>query len=129
MIRERSALARQAQQMFHDHLVGIYAWDQARIAKPREVARQPGQQREAGKFHDQISIRLGQFDIEIMGPFEDPQWPCGMVRVKLGKLSLDGPLDAKTWLQVANFIKEHRNEELEYGGSAENAASGADWGR
>ena len=131
MIRERSALVRQAQQMFHEHLVGIYGWDQAKIARPIEVDRRPGQQREAGKFHDQITIRLGPFDIEAKGPFEDPQYPCGMVRVRFGKLSLDGPLDAKTWCDVAKFIKEHKNEESEYGCSAENGgfATGADWGR
>lgn len=125
MIRARSALVRLAQQMFHDHLVGVYRWDEAAIAKPREVERRPGEQREAGKFHDQISIRLGRFDIEIIAPFEDDAWPCGRVLARHGKHWIDGPLDAKTWAAVADFIKQHKNDEgLEYG-----CAGGADWGR
>lgn len=130
MISERKALVRQIQQMFHEHLVGVYRWDDASIAKPIEVKRIPGQDREAGKYPDHILMRLGSFDLKVSGPADDPQWPCGRVQVKRGKHSLDGPLDARTWLNVANFIKEHKQEENNDGeGSDEWIAARDSWGR
>jgi hypothetical protein len=109
LINERRALTRQIQAMFHEHLLGVYRWDQAVILSPRLVEKKPGRDREAGKYHDQIIMQIGPFDIEVSGPDEHP--PCGQVMVKFGILFQDGPLDATTWAKVAEFIKKHKPEE------------------
>lgn len=127
MINERRALTRQIQAMFHEHLLGVYRWDEASIAKPRDAFKTPGVDREAGKHLDQIIMRLGPFDLEVNGPAEDPKWPCGRVLVKRGSEFQDGPLDATTWAKVAAFIKKHKIEEDH--GAEDRPAARDDWGR
>jgi hypothetical protein len=127
MINERKALFRQAQAMFHEHLLGVYRWDDALIVKPREAPRIPGRDREAGKFKDQLTMILGPFDIEIEGPDERP--PLGNVRVNFGNAFLDGPLDATTWAKVADFIKKHKSEELSNVETGQYATARDSWGR
>lgn len=122
MIHARTALYRQAQAFFHEHLIGIYSWDDVESTKAKAVERAPGEQREAGKTHDTVDMRFGPFDLEMAGPFEAP--PCGLIRIKVGQHSCEGPLDATTWRNVGNFVKQHNLEEYDNGSEA-----GDDWGR
>lgn len=133
MIRERSALSRQAQAFFHRNMLGLFTWDDVFTQKPREVQREPGKPREAGKFHDELRMHFGPFDLTMLGPFESEKHPCGLIEIKCGKHTVDGPLDDATWDRVAAFIKEHNHqEEVEYG-TEESAGFRApardDWGR
>lgn len=122
MIRARNALSRQVQEFFHNHLLGIYRWDEVNHSPAQKVERTPGQALEAGKTHDKIEMRFGPFDLTVLGPFEDPGHPCGLILIENGQLALEGPLDPATWDRVSGFIKTH-NEEY-HGTQARD-----DWGR
>src|SRR5947207_5918737 len=109
-IRERSALYRQVQEFFHTHLIGLYRWDEVSSAPADLIERIPGKPLEAGKSHDKVDMQFGPFDLLVLGPFEDENWACGMIRIRRGVESLQGPLDATTWIEVAEFIKQHNEE-------------------
>lgn len=130
MISARNALFRQTQEFFHSHLLGIYRWDDVEHSRPQTIDRPEGvkERREQswyrGKTHDKVEMRFGPFSLTVTGPFEDEKYPCGLISVQTGRLSLEGPLDSATWDRAASFIKEHRSEEVEHG-----IAARSDWGR
>lgn len=130
MIRERNALYRQVQEFFHSHLLGVYRWDDVEHARPHKIDRPEGAKERAeqswyrGQTHDKIEMRFGRFELTVIGPFEDDNHPNGLITVQHGQESLKGPLDPLTWDHVAEFIKTHNREEVDYGSEA-----GSDWGR
>lgn len=117
MIRPLAALTRQAQDFFHSHLVGIYAWDDVSFApaekndKPEPFINQRGRrirpERPEGKFHAIVQMEFGIWRLTIEGPNEHP--PLGWLTLEAGEM-LEGPLDAATWKQFAVRIKEHHRE-------------------
>jgi hypothetical protein len=68
-----------------------------------------------------------------MGPFEDEQWPLGKVKVTRGAVSAHGPLDAMTWVKIAEFIKEQKPQKggEDHGGriTSGDVEAGDHWGR
>lgn len=130
MIRARNALSRQVQEFFHSHLLGLYRWDDVQHAKAQQVTRPEGAKERAdrswfrGQTHDRLQMFFGPFDLTVIGPFEDPQNPCGLIIVQTGREKLEGPLDPATWDRVSGFIKEHNQEEV-----ADGSESRSDWGR
>lgn len=124
MISERHALLRQAQQCFHDHLLGSIKWDDVIVDKPIPIPAVKGQ-RDQGKFKDLVVAHFNGFRLELMGPFEDDGWPLGRVRISRGSNLFQGPLDAMSWALVADFIKL---EQLT-GDDDGRTASGEAWGR
>jgi hypothetical protein len=128
-IQQRTALFRQVQAAFHEHLLGIYSWEQVAFRKAEKVEREKKANGtplpfEAGKFHDKIDMYFGPFDLVVLGPFEDEKHPMGLIKISMGSRSCDGPIDATTWQRVAAFIKENRTEESDDGRTA-----GTHWGR
>jgi hypothetical protein len=123
-IDERRALTRQLQQLFHDHLVGVASWEELSIDPPIENARVPGEPREAGRYKDLISGHIGGLVITLIGPAEDSRYPCGLASVKGPGFTVRGPLDARTFEQIADEIKEHKKL-----GEQNGATAGEDWGR
>lgn len=69
-------------------------------------------------------MSFGPFNLMVLGPFEDDKHPNGLISVKAGQHSLEGPLDSTTWVRAAVFIKEHNREDTAYA-----SAGGEDWGR
>lgn len=115
MIQERTALYRQVQAFFHDHLVGLYDWDSVEFDPAEKVERTPGKRLEAGKTHDRIGVRFGPFSVSAHGPFDDfgpgVNHPCGLIVARsMGGKTVEGPLDATTWDRIASFIRENREE-------------------
>ena len=125
MISARQAMLRQAQEYFHMMLLGTVKWDDVVVDKPIPVAAVRGN-REQGKVRDLVSAHFNGFRLEMFSPFEDPQWPLGCVKVIKGNSSVQGPLDASTWINVANFIIEHKKQQGEDDGRL---AGGENWGR
>jgi hypothetical protein len=127
-VSERDALLRQVRHFFfHPAVMGLYRFEKATFDKPEPVERRPGQQREAGKFHDKLVARFGPFALEVIGPFESDSHPLGRAKLDCRGVSIDGPLDATTWDKLANFLKEHHREEEDHGhGSA--SVRGSDTG-
>lgn len=128
-IRQRSALHRQVQMFFHEHLVGVYSWEdvQTRRAEPVKRETKPNGTPlpfEAGKFRDKVEIYFGPFDLVALGPYEDDRHPCGLIRCSTPRGSCEGPLDATTWQKIGDFIKQNKQEEVDHG-----RESGTHWGR
>ena len=123
-INERRALVRQLEQLFHDYLVGVASWEELLIDPPIEVARMPGEPLQAGKYKDQISGHIRGLVIEFIGPAEDARYPCGLASLKGPGFAIRGPLDAHTFGQIADEIKEYKKLEESNGSTA-----GSDWGR
>lgn len=125
MIRALSALTRQVQVLFQQHLVGIYSWEQIEFA-PRETVRKPppsewpvndrGRRRRPdmpeGKFEQQLRMKFGLWDLEVEGPIKHP--PLGWIRLA-GADNVEGPLDSETWKAVALKIKQYHEEVLNVG--------------
>ena len=129
MISERQALLRQAQDYFHTLLLGVIDWDDVKVDKAIPVPAVKGQ-RDQGKVRDLVIAHFNGFHMEMMGPFEDDQWPLGKVKVTHGSVSAHGPLDAVTWLRIATFIKEQKAMGDDHGSkNADDIAAGTDWGR
>jgi hypothetical protein len=120
-VRQRNALYRQAEDFFHRYLLGLYSWDQCKAAVARKVDRLPGKSPEQGKFHDEVRLSFGPFELEMLGPFESDRFPCGRICITCGQVAIDGPIDEQTWKMAADFIKLMK--EQDHGRS-----SGADWG-
>lgn len=127
-IRQRSALHRQVQAFFLEHLLGVYSWEQVTTKKAEAVVRDVKENGtplpfEAGKTHDKVEMYFGPFDLLVLGPFEDDKHPMGLIRISSRGGSCEGPLDATTWQKVGDFIKQNK-EEVEHG-----RESGTHWGR
>jgi hypothetical protein len=118
------ALLRQAQEYFHALLLGVVNWDDVRVDKAVPIPPVKGN-RDQGKERDIVSASFNGFRMELLGPFENEHWPLGCVKVSRGGHSFSGPLDALTWVYVANFIREHKPE----GDDDGRIAGGEDWGR
>jgi hypothetical protein len=123
MISARLALLRQAQEYFHAHLLGVVKWDDVMVDKPIPIPAIKGH-RDQGKFKDLVIAHFNGFRMELMGPFESDQWPLGKVTVTRGAMSAHGPLDASTWVRIADFIKEQKAK----GDDDGTVAAGEDWG-
>lgn len=121
MIRERDALFRQVRLFFfHPAVIELYRIENVRVAAPKPAERAVGKPREAGKFQDRIECSFGPFALEVFGPFELAEYPRGLARLAFGdEASIEGPLDATTWDQLANFVKQHHREDDDYGSSSE----------
>ena len=124
MISERLALLRQAQEYFHTLLLGIINWDDVKVDKPIPIPAVKGQ-RDQGKVRDLVVAHFNGFRMEIMGPFEDDRYPMGHVIVSHAGSSMEGPLDAVTWMNIARFIKAEKVTGDDHG----DIAAGTDWGR
>jgi hypothetical protein len=107
MIRARLALLRQAQEYFHSLLLGIVDWDDVTVDKPIPVPAVNGN-RDQGKVKDLVIAHFGVFRMEMTGPFENELWPLGRVEVIRGAKHICGPLDAMTWVRIAEFIKQQK---------------------
>lgn len=113
MIRANAALTRQAQDFFHQHLVGIYRWEEATFSPPernekpeifltpRGRRRRP--ERPEGKYHAIVRMEFGIWRLTIEGPNEHP--PLGWIELD-GHGTIEGPLDSATWERMAALIKE-----------------------
>lgn len=113
---------RQAQDMFHAHLVGVFRWDDVEFAPRRERIKVPiaamsrlerRQRREnkpEGKFEQEVCLRFGIWEITIQSPADHP--PLGSVTLT-GDTTIQGPLDPATWDAIGRHIKQ-KTEELRY---------------
>jgi hypothetical protein len=128
MITARHALLRQAQEYFHILLLGVVKWDDVVVDKPIPIPAVRGT-RDQGKVRDIVTAHFGGFKLEMFSPFEDEQWPLGKVKVTRGAHSVHGPLDANTWLNVANFIIDHKKHMGDTDASSDSATAGTNWGR
>jgi hypothetical protein len=118
------ALLRQAQEYFHMHLLGVVKWDDVVVDKPIPIPAIKGQ-RDQGKVKDLVVAQFNGFRMELMGPFESEAWPLGRVKVSRGDSEAEGPLDATTWVRIADFIKQQK-QGVDDGRSI---PGGESWGR
>lgn len=125
MISERMALLRQAQEYFHQLLLGVIRWDDVLVDKAIAIPAIKGN-REQGKFKDLVITHFNGFRMEMIGPFESDDWPQGRVKVSCRGETIEGPLDAMTWVRVADFIKQQKQQGVDDDGRI---AAGTDWGR
>lgn len=111
-------------------LAGIVNWDDVKVDKAIPVPSVKGQ-RDQGKVKDLVTAHFGGFRLEMFSPFESDQHPMGCVKVSRGSEEVQGPLDASTWINIANFIIEKKKQGVLDGGtdSSSSIASGTDWGR
>jgi hypothetical protein len=130
MISARIALLRQAQEYFHMLLLGVVKWDDVVVDKAIPIPAVKGQ-RDQGKFKDLVVAHFNGFRMELISPFESDDWPLGRVKVTRGAFSVHGPLDARTWDMVADFIKREKQQGAENGreSTATTSAGRDDWGR
>jgi hypothetical protein len=130
MISERLALLRQAQAYFHQLLLGVVRWDDVVVDKAIPIPSVKGQ-REQGKVKDLVIAQFNGFRMEMMGPFESEKWPQGHVKVSRGGQWVEGPLDAATWIWIADFIKQQKQQGVDDGteDTTGGAPAGDDWGR
>lgn len=128
MISERMALLRQAQAYFHQLLLGVVKWDDVMVDKAIPIPAVKGQ-RDQGKVKDLVVAHFNGFRMELMGPFEDTEFPMGCVKVSRGSQTVCGHLDAETWVRVADFIKEQKGEDDGNSQTAATAPARDDWGR
>jgi hypothetical protein len=131
MISTRMALLRQAQEYFHQLLLGVVKWDDVKVDKAIPIPAVRGN-RDQGKVKDLVIAHFGGFRMELMGPFESEDWPMGKLKVTHGNISVHGPLDARTWDMIADFIKREK-QGADHGTESSTAAADApardDWGR
>ena|ERR1700694_537827 len=117
MIHPHSALLRHAQDFFRSDLLGLYSWDQVRIA-PREIAmpiapdtpvrkRREMQDHREGKYKGEARLVFGPWEILIYSPNEKP--PLGEVQLRENQIGseifVSGPLDAATWSDIGKHIR------------------------
>jgi hypothetical protein len=120
LIRALSALTRQVEEFFHQHLIGLYRWDEVEFMPVEKTERIPPDQWERtsrgkrirpeppeGRYHAERSLRFGMWDLTISGPSERP--PLGWLVLK-GHETVEGPIDASTWGRFAEYIKKHHEE-------------------
>lgn len=123
MIRPLAALTRQAQDMFHQHLVGFARWEDVEfLPRERNIVIPPDlwartkrgrrirPERPEGKFHHILKLRFGAYDLTVAGPAERP--PAGLVELFDGAddNAVEGPLAPETWLKIAEHIKKNFEE-------------------
>lgn len=110
MIRAKSALTRQVQEFFLEHLVGIVRWDEIEHKPPEK--RDPTPNRDArgkridkpdGKFRELISMSFGIYDLTVESANDHP--PLGWVTFTSRHEPIEGPLERSTWLRIAEQIK------------------------
>ena len=117
MIRPHESLLRHAQDFFRSDLLGLYSWDQVRIANP-EVApaiaseasvrtRRDAQYQREGRYLGQARLIFGPWEILIYSPNEKP--PLGEVILRPNEIGrsilVSGPIDAATWEQIGKVIR------------------------
>lgn len=137
MIRPIAALTRQVQQLFHDHLVGLYRWDDAKFAvRERNVNIPPEQwernrrgrrirpERLEGRYHAVLQVQFGVWDLSVEGPNERP--PLGRIKLSDGHEATEGPLDPATWALIGKRITSHHMERDN--GTEHRASSPVIWG-
>ena len=124
VISARHAMLRQAQEYFHSLLLGVVKWDDVEVDRPIPIPPVRGY-RDQGLVRDLVVARFNGFRLEMASPFDDVGWPMGRVSVTRGPWSIEGPLDARTWQRVAEFVKEQKAK----GESDGDIAGGTDWGR
>lgn len=120
MIRPLAALTRLVQQFFHDHLVGVYDWEQVEFAAREKNVTPPvadwpcnGRGRRIrpepleGKHQAVLRLRFGPWDLTVEGSNEHP--PLGWLTLE-GFETIEGPLDAATWDKIAEHIKQNHME-------------------
>lgn len=125
MIRSHDALLRHAQEFFLRDLVGLYHWDQVRVAAPEKAENIPPnvsrmerrKQMEAregrGRYLEQARMifplpeTAARWEILIYSSMERP--PLGEVVLRdyeRGAVVVEGPLDPATWARMGATIKE-----------------------
>lgn len=125
MIRPHDALLRHAQEFFLRDLVGLYVWDQVRVAAPERAEpiapnvskmerRKLMQEREGrGRYLEQARMifplpeTAARWEILVYSPMERP--PIGEVTLRdyeRGQVLVDGPLDPSTWSIIGLRIRE-----------------------
>ena len=126
MIRPLAALTRHVQEFFHQHLVGIYRWDDVEFMPREENVKPPPEawQRTKrgrrirpegleGRWHHTLRLSFGPYDLMVEGPAERP--PLGWVSIFDGLATVEpetveGPLDQATWQKIADRIKTGHEE-------------------
>ena len=117
MIRPHESLLRHAQDFFRSDLLGIYSWDQVRIAAPEKPptiaaeaplkARRDEQYRREGRYVGVARLIFGPWEILIYSPNEKP--PLGEVLLRPneigGETLVSGPIDAATWAAIGKRIR------------------------
>lgn len=122
MINPRTALTRIAQEFFHQHLIALYRWDEVEYEPPERVENivLTRSERRAmakrgitvpepldGKYREVIRMGFGPYNLMLKSSVEAP--PCGIAVLSTGDNKIEGPLDAKTWQEFADFIHERQN--------------------
>lgn len=123
MIRHHDALLRHAQDFFLSDLVGLYTFDEVRIAAPelRETIppnidyrkrRQLMEERQGkGKYLEQVRIKFGPWEIMVYSSVEKP--PLGEVVLRdedSRQEYVTGPLDPATWSKIGKFIRSETHQ-------------------
>ena len=124
MISARHAMLRQAQEYFHALLLGVVKWDDVRVDRAVPLPPIRGH-RDQGATRDLVVAWFDNFRLELASPFEDEEWPLGRISITHGPWSISGPMDARTWERVAEFVKEQKAK----GDGDGDIAGGTDWGR
>lgn len=118
MIRTQMVLLRHAQDFFNSDLIGLYRWDQVRIAPPelrsvlapnlpRAERRKQMEAREGGgKYVEQERLRFGPWEILLYSAQE--RGPLGEVTLRdfdTSRELVTGPLDSATWNKIGEHIR------------------------
>lgn len=131
-MRARAALLRQAREFFFSRMVGLYNWDNVKIAPAEEHPEVDGRRvlaRSIGlkdkiladsKYREMARIAFSPWEIIALSSEEHP--PCGLVTLRFGDIMsetvISGPLDHDTWRRVGDAIlaKQTTNHrEINYG--------------
>lgn len=118
MIHPHSALLRHAQDFFRSDLLGLYSWDQVRIANPELAApipaeaslhdRRAAQDKREGRYIGQARLIFGTWEILIYSPNERP--PLGEVILRPNEIGgpalVSGPIDSATWAEIGQKIRK-----------------------
>lgn len=118
MIRTQMALLRHAQDFFNSDLIGLYRWDQVRIAPPElrsvlapnlppvERRKQMEAREGGGKYVEQERLRFGPWEILLYSAQE--RGPLGEVTLRdfdTSRELVTGPLDPATWKKIGEHIR------------------------
>lgn len=123
MIRSHAALLRHAQDFFLSDLVGLYSFQDTRIAPPEmrpaippniehrkrreEMERRQG----LGKWLEQVRIEFKPWEILIYSSVERP--PLGEVVLRdfdSGWEAISGPLDPTTWAKIGKHLRSNAHQ-------------------
>lgn len=123
MIRSESALLRHAQDFFLSDLVGLFSWDQVKIAPPelravippnadRKTRRREMEKREGtGKYLEQVRVQFKPWELLIYSSME--RGPLGEVSLReldSGREVIVGPLDSVTWREIGVWIRTNSHQ-------------------